>query len=143
MNVKDLYQGFSVNTDKVKMDDSIEKVFEALLRNKSTRTVFVVDEKDFLRGVVTLNEIFGLLDDSFSPKKLLFFLRKKKIECASDIMIQPAFVQLGDTLEDALIVAKKCGLQDIPVCENGKLIGELDCFELIYGLIKSNQETGE
>jgi len=141
LEVKELYQEFSVNTDKVKMDESIERVFEVLLRNKSTRTVFIVDEKDFLRGVITLNEIFSLLEDSFSPKKLLFFLKQKKIKCASDIMIQPTIIQLGDSLEDALIVAKKCGLQDIPVCEKGKLIGELDCFELIYGLIKSNQDT--
>jgi len=40
-------------------------------------------------------------------------------------------------------VAKKCGLQDIPVCKDGKLVGELDCFELIYGLVKSNQGAGK
>ena len=135
-----MHQEFSSNTDKVKVDDSIEKIFEVLFANKSTRTVFVVDDSDRLRGVITLQEIFGLLEES-APRKLLFFLKQQKKECAEDIMIEPTMVQLEDTLEDALIVARKCGLQDIPICENGKLIGELDCFELIYGLIKSNQDT--
>jgi len=139
LKVKDAYEKLSPRTDKVQMDDSLEKVFEVLLRNKSTRTVFVVDEKDCLRGAITLNEIFNLLEDSVSPRKLLFFLKQQKKDCAADIMVEPTIVQLEDTLEDALIVARNCGLQDIPVCKNGKLVGELDCFELIYGLIKSHQ----
>lgn len=140
MKVKDLYQEFSPHTDKVREDDSIEKVIEVLFRNKSTRTVFVVDERDYLRGIITLQEIFNMLEDNVAPEKLLFFLKKRKKDCARDIMIKPTIVRLEDNLEDALIVAKKCGLQDIPVCENGKLVGGLDCFELIYGLIKTYKE---
>ena len=138
MKVKDAYERLSSCTDKVRADDSIERVFEVLLRNKSTRTVFVVDEKGYLRGVITLQEIFSLLGDR-TPDKLLFFLKQKKKDCAVDIMVEPTIVRLEDTLEDALVVAKNCGLQDIPVCKAGKLIGELDCFELIYGLVKSHQ----
>ncbi|GEM_PF-1469758 len=142
MKVKDAYEKLSPHTDKVQVDDSIERVFEVLLRNKSTRTVFVVDERGYLRGVITLQEIFNLLEES-TPKKLLFFLKQQKKDCAGDIMVKPTIVKLEDTLEDALIVAKNCGLQDIPVCKDGKLVGELDCFELIYGLIKTNQRAGK
>jgi len=142
LKVKDAYEKLSPHTDKVQVDDSIERVFEVLLRNKSTRTVFVVDERGYLRGVITLQEIFNLLEES-TPKKLLFFLKQQKKDCAGDIMVKPTIVKLEDTLEDALIVAKNCGLQDIPVCKDGKLVGELDCFELIYGLIKTNQRAGK
>ena len=55
------------------------------------------------------------------------------------MMIQPEIVMPDNELEDALRTAKVFKIQDIPVCENGKLIGELDAFELVYGLMKSKK----
>ena len=64
-------------------------------------------------------------------------MKEPKKATAMDIMTSPTIVQLEDSLEDTLIVARKFRLQDAPVCKKGKLIGELDCFELIYGLSSS------
>lgn len=137
MKVKDLYQKFSPYTDKVEESDSMEKIIKVLFRSKATRTVFVVDKKGNLRGVIRLQEIFDMFGKGFSPAALFSSMKEPKKTTAIDIMTSPAIVQLEDSLEDTLIVARKFGLQDIPVCKKGKLIGELDCFELIYGLSSS------
>jgi len=130
--VKDLYQKFSGYTDKVEETDSMEKIIQVLFRNKATRTVFVVDKKGGLRGVIRLKEIFDIIGKNQASR--FSFMKKPKEVTAKDIMTSPTIVQLEDDLEDALMVARKFEMQDIPVCEKGKLIGELDCFELIYGL---------
>ncbi len=135
MKVKDLYQKFSECTDQVKETDSVEKIIGVLFRNKATRTVFVVGNKGKLMGVIRLQEILDVLGKDLSPP-LFSFTKKQKKTTAVDIMILPTVVQLEDPIEDALTVAIKFGLQDIPVCHKGKLVGELDCFELIYGLSK-------
>lgn len=136
MKVKDLYQKFSECTDKVKETDSMEKIIEVLFRNKATRTVFVVDNKGKLMGVIRLQEILSAFGKDISPP-LFSSAKKQKNITAVDLMILPTIVQLEDNAEDALTVAIKFGLQDIPVCHKDKLVGELDCFELIYGLSKS------
>ena len=136
MKVKDLYQKFSGYTDKVEESDSMEKITEALFRNKATRTVFVVDKKGYLRGVIRLKEIFAIIEKDH--QSLFSFMKKPKEITARDIMASPTIIQLEDNLEEALVVARKFEMQDIPVCEKGKLIGELDCFELIYGLSGSS-----
>ncbi len=134
MKVKDLYQKFSGYTDKVEESDSMEKIIKVLFKNKATRTVFVVDKKGNLRGVIRLKEIFDMFGKGFSSTALFSSMKEPKKTTAMEIMISPTIVQLEDSLEDTLIVARKFELQDIPVCRKGKLIGELDCFELIYGL---------
>ncbi len=135
LKVKDLYQKFSGYTDQVKESDSMEKIIEVLFRNKATRTVFVVDKKGNLRGVIRLKEIFDIIKKD--QPSLFSFLKEPKEVTARDIMTSPTIVHLEDNLEEALIIARKFELQDIPICKNGKLIGELDCFELIYGLSSS------
>ncbi len=135
LKVKDLYQKFSECTDQVKETDSMEKIIEVLFRNKATRTVFVVGKKGKLLGVIRLQEILDAIGKDISPPFLSFTKKQKKVT-AVDLMILPTIVQLEDNLEVALTVATKFGLQDIPVCHKGKLVGELDCFELIYGLSK-------
>ncbi|MDP6670575.1 MAG: CBS domain-containing protein [archaeon] len=133
--MRNLYQEFSGYTDKVRESDSMEKVIKVLFKNKATRTVFVVDKKGNLRGVISLKEIFKIIGKD--QQSLFSFMKKPKEFTARDVMASPTVVHLEDDLEDALTVAIKFKMQDIPVCKKGKLIGELDCFELIYGLSSS------
>jgi len=50
---------------------------------------------------------------------------------AEDIMGPPYSVALDDDLEKAMKLAVQDQLHDIPVVENDKIVGNLDCLEII------------
>ncbi len=139
MKVKDVYKKFSGSVDTVNPDTPIGKVIDIFMKSKQRRNVYVVNESNNLIGVITASEIFTSVRPDITPNKIVFFLKKDSIRTAKDVMIQPEIVMPDNELEDALRTAKVFKIQDIPVCENGKLIGELDAFELVYGLMKSKK----
>ncbi|MBU2477220.1 CBS domain-containing protein [Candidatus Micrarchaeota archaeon] len=138
MKVRDVYEKNSGFVDKVLETDSIEKVIEVMAENKSTRTVFVVDAKMNLLGVITIREIFGQIFNKMKPEILKIFNKKKDLK-AGDIMKVVISVSLDDDLDNAFRAAIVSNLQDLPVCEKGKIVGELDCFELLDGLIAKDK----
>ncbi|MFH1391699.1 MAG: CBS domain-containing protein [Candidatus Diapherotrites archaeon] len=142
MKVRDVFQENSGFVDKVLGSDSIEKVIAVMGLNKETRTVFVVDESKNLIGVITIHEIFDYVFDEMKPKILNWFNKKKHLK-AKDIMRPPITISLDDALDDALRAAKASNLQDLPVCEDGKVVGELDCFELLDGLVSKDKNYFE
>lgn len=142
IKVKDVYNEGSSFVDKVLESDSIEAVVLKMGENKQTRTVFVVDNLSNLRGIITIKEIFDLVFEEMKPEILHAFKQKKSLK-ARDIMKDAISVSLDDELEDALRAAKAGNLQDLPVCKDGKVVGELDCFELLYGLAKTNKNYFE
>ena len=138
IKVKTVYDQNSGFVDKVLESDTIEKVIVAMGANKATRTVFVVDKERNLLGLITIHEIFDQIFDEMKPKILKLFNKKKGLK-ARDIMRPAISVSLDDDLDDALCAAKAGNLQDLPVCKNGKVIGELDCFELLDGVVAENK----
>ncbi len=66
--------------------------------------------------------------------------KKKKIVKTRDIMVSGRSVSLDDPIDDALRAAKAGNLQDLPICKNNILIGELDCFELLGALIEEKKQ---
>ena len=139
MDVKTVYTENSGFVDKVLGSDPIEKVLTVMVANKTTRTVFVIDEERNLVGLITIKEIFKHLFDEMKPQIVKLFGKKKDLK-ARDIMRSAISVSLDNTLDEALSAAKAGNLQDLPVCKDGKVIGELDCFELLNGLIEENKD---
>ena len=142
MKVKTVYDKNSGFVDKVLGSDTIEKVIAVMGANKTTRTVFVVDEERNLIGLITIKEIFDCIFDEMKPKVIKLFNKKKNLK-ARDIMRSAISVSLDDDLDDALRAAKAGNLQDLPVCKDGKVVGELDCFELLDGLVAENKDYFE
>ncbi|MBU0635924.1 CBS domain-containing protein [Candidatus Micrarchaeota archaeon] len=140
MKVRDVYMDNSGFVDRVLESDSIEKVVAVMGAIKTTRTVFVVDKSENLLGVITIQEIFDRIFDEMKPRIIGWFRKKKEKDLkARDIMRPVTSVSLDDELGDALRVASAAKLQDLPVCEDGKVVGELDCFELLAGLVAENK----
>lgn len=139
LKVRDVYEKNSDFVDKVLESNTIEEVVVVMGNNKTTRTVFVVDEAKNLVGLITIHEIFDRVFDEMKPKIIKIFNKKKHLK-ARDIMRESISVSLDDELDDALRAAKAGKLQDLPVCKDGKIVGELDCFELLYGLVAENKE---
>ncbi|MFH1445159.1 MAG: CBS domain-containing protein [Nanoarchaeota archaeon] len=136
MKVNDVYKKFSSKVDTVKLNTPINEVINIFMNSKKRRNVYIVDDSKNLIGLITVNEIFTSVRPDIQPNKILFFMKRDSIKTAKDVMIEPKIVMTDDNLEDALRVAKIFKLQDIPVCKNGKLVGELNAFELVYGLMK-------
>ena len=139
MKVKDVYRKFSSSQDTVSPDTPISKVIEIFMKDRKKRNVYVVGSAKKLIGMITVNEIFKSVRPDIHPNKILFFLEKDNAEYARDMMFEPEIVNPDDELEDALRVARVSKMSDIPVCEEGMLIGELDAFELVYGLMSSEK----
>lgn len=139
MKVGMVYKKFSGGVDTVKVNTPIHDVIDIFMKNKKRRNVYVVDNSGNLIGLITVNEILTSLGSDITSNKIVFFLKKNKIKTAKDIMVEPEMVALDDDLEDALRTAKVFKIHDVPVCENGKLVGELDAFELVYGLMVSKK----
>jgi len=139
MKVVDVYNKFSGTVDTVNPDTPIKEVIDIFMKNRERRNVYIVDGSDNLIGLITVNEIFTAVRPDISPNKIVFFLKKTRAKKAKDIMVGPVMVSLDDDVEDALRAAKVFKIHDVPVCEKGKLIGELDAFELVYGLMKSRK----
>ena len=139
MKVRDVYEKNSDFVDKVLESETIEKVIGVMGANKTTRTVFVVNTDKTLVGVITIREIFDCIFDEMKPKIIKLFDKKKHLK-AGGIMKPVISVSLDDDLDDALRAASAAGLQDLPVCKDGKVIGELDCFELLDGLVSEKKD---
>lgn len=142
MKVGKVYNKFSGSPDTVKTDMPIRDVIDIFMKSKKRRNVYVVDDSGKLIGLITVNEIFTAVRPEMGPNKIIFFLNnRKKVKTAKDVMIEPETVTPDDDLEDALRTAKVFKLHDIPVCKKGELVGELDAFELVYGLMVSDKKT--
>lgn len=142
MKVRTVYDKNSAFVDKVQESDTIGKVIAVMGANKTTRTVFVVDKERNLVGLITIKEIFDCIFDEMKPKIIKLFNKKKDLK-ARDIMRSAISVSLDDDLDNALRAAKAGNLQDLPVCKDGKVVGELDCFELLDGLVAENKDYFE
>lgn len=140
MKVGAVYKKFSGSVDTVSTKTPIKEVIDIFMKSKKRRNVYVVDKSDNLIGLITVNEIFTSVRPDIGPNKIIFFLKKTDIKTAKDVMVEPEIVKLTDSLEDALRTAKTFKLHDIPVCSEGKLVGELDAFELVYGLMISKKK---
>jgi CBS domain-containing protein len=139
MDVRDVYQKRSSFAERILGTDSVEEAISVMIKNKTTRTVFVVDKRDTFIGVITIKEIFTHIFNEMKPSFFNFSKKKKNIE-AKDIMVSGITVSLDDPIDDALRAAKASNLQDLPICRSDNLlIGELDCFELLGALIEEKK----
>ncbi|RJP67551.1 MAG: CBS domain-containing protein [Candidatus Abyssobacteria bacterium SURF_17] len=138
MKVRDCYQRVTPEVDLVRTDTSIEDVIEIIAKNPASRSVYVLDENEELVGTISVREVLNILGAKYLKKRSIAVLHEILAQTASDIMKDAESVSLDDDLEDALKVAVVHGLEDLPVLEGGKVVGNLDCFELIKGIKESH-----
>lgn len=139
MKVADVYRKFSKDVDTVYPDTPIEKVIGVFMKSRERRTVYVTDKSGRLLGMIRAEEIFKVVRPDITPNKVIFFMKRDPLKTAKDAMVEPEIVTPDDELEDALRAAEVFKLQDIPVSKDGRLVGELDAFELVYGLMRSKR----
>jgi len=137
LTVKKVYKTFTLKPPILTEDTSIEGIIITLLKDPQSRSVYVVDEKGKLTGIITTpiilkatNILRGkksvLKDDVFNAIKIA------KAERAKDIMHPPIYVYESSKILDVLEAISRENIQELPVVDKDKrVIGDLNCLEIL------------
>jgi len=134
MKVRNHFKTITPEVDIVTANTTIEVIIQIISRNPASRSVFVIDQDERLIGVISTKDVLQILGAKYLRKRTVFVLHEILAITAADIMREAESVGPDDDLEQALRIAVVHNMEDIPVVENNKVIGNLDCFELIKGI---------
>ena len=143
MKVRNHYRGVTPNADLVDIDASIEEVIGKVSENPASRSVYVVNDKQRLVGIISVKEILHIMGARYLKKRSVALAHGILAKTAADIMRDPEFVIPDDDLEEALRLSVMYDIEDLPVVDKGKVIGNLDCFELIKGIKDRHKKAGK
>jgi len=140
MRVKDCYKEVTHEADLVRENDSIDKVMDTMAKAPLSRSVYVIDDEGRLIGTIIVRDVLEFLGPQFidSTCETVREIFAKK---AGDIMRTPISVSMDDGIDKAIKIAIQEDLDDIPVCDkDGKVVGDLNCFEMINNIRKEEGE---
>lgn len=140
MKVRDCFTTVTPEVDLVSGDARIEDVIRIISKNPASRSVYVVDADGKLAGIISVKDVLNIIGAKYLQKGSIAALREIMATSAADIMRDAEWVGPDDDLEQALKVAVMHNMEDIPVVENEKVVGNLDCFELIKGIEELHQK---
>ena len=141
MRVRDFYKNVTPEVDLVGIHTSIDDIIEIISKNPASRSVYVVDDEGKLVGIISVKEVLTILGARYLQKRGVTVVHEILAKTAADIMRDAEFVSPDDDLEHALKVAVVHNLEDLAVVENNRVIGNLDCFELIEGIRQHHKRT--
>jgi CBS domain-containing protein len=134
MKVRDCFLSVTKDVDVVNIEATIDNIINSISRNPASRSVYVVDDKDKLVGIISVQRVLNILGERYIQEDIIPSLSQIMAKRAKDIMLEPKWVSPEDDIEEALKIAVKYNLQDIPVVRDGRIVGNLDCFEIINNL---------
>lgn len=138
MQVKDVYNDITKRAPVVKENDPISTVVDKMIEDPLTRAVYVLNDGEELVGIISVNDVLDFLGQEYDnsvPSMIHNTFAKK----ASDLMSRPVSVSLEMPIEKALEIAVERHLEEIPVCDGKKVIGDVMCFEIIKALGGENK----
>ncbi len=123
-------------------NDSIHTVIRKFIENPIIRAVYVVDKKDTLQGIITIQDIlkrisvdfysisFIYSESSFTGYDLISTIGETK---AKDIMnTEIYYIKDEETIEKAFNILFQNNAGELPVVDDKlKLIGDLNVIELL------------
>ena len=134
MKVRDVFQTITKGADVVRETDPIPEVIRKVAQNLATRSVFVVDDEGRLIGIINVRDLLRVAGARFLNRETLTVIPYLTARKASDIMQPPYSVSPDDEIEEGLRLAVQHDLKDIPVVEDGKVVGDLNCFEILLNV---------
>jgi CBS domain-containing protein len=147
--VKDAQYLIVCDPAKVKLGSKVFAAVEEVLRDPRTETVYVVDDNDKLKGIISVRDLLKVSSVQIGSQKrikLLNFFKYMNIlysETVEDIMQKPVTVRNETKLLDALLLMEKNDMSDLPVIDsNNVIIGELNGLELLT-VIHKKIKSGE
>ena len=131
VRVRDCFHSISTGVDMVLPDAPIDEVIASVTRNPASRSIFVVDQEQRLLGIISVQEILKVLGGRYLPEGGFRSARELLATRAADLMGPPYWVSPEDDIKEGLKIAVQDEVYDIPVVEGGRVIGNLDCLEII------------
>lgn len=131
VRVRECFRHISRGLDMVTPDASVDQVMASVTHDSTSRAVFVVDETHRLLGIISVREILAVLGWQYLPDREFGTTRELLAVRAADLMGPPYWVSPDDDIQAGLRLAVQHDLYDIPVVEDGRVIGNLDCLEII------------
>jgi len=88
MKVKDCYQQVTPHADLVREDTKIEDVIKVMSRNPASRAVFVVNEKEELVGIVSMQQLLNIMGIEYSKEDSITLIADDdyKLESLTEIL---------------------------------------------------------
>lgn len=132
MKVKEIHKIITIEPPVVFEDDSIERVVEVLLKDTRSRSVYVVNKKGELAGIIPTSVILKtthiLKGKRTIPKEDTYdALKISKASKARDIMLPPIYVFENEDIVDALEAMVGERIEELPVVDEKKrVIGDLN-----------------
>ncbi|MFQ5691707.1 MAG: CBS domain-containing protein [Nitrospinota bacterium] len=134
MKVKEVYETVTKGAEVVREDDDIPTLIAKVSRDPASRAVFVVNEQEELVGIISVRDLLRVVGARYLHRETTTVISYLTAQKASDIMQPPASVSPEDDIEEALRLAVTHDLKDIPVVEGGKVVGDLNCFEILLNI---------
>ena len=134
MKVKDVFQTITKGADVVRETDPIPEVIRKVAQDFATQSVFVVDDGEKLVGIINVRDLLRIAGAKFLNRETLTVIPYLTAQKASDIMQPPYSVSPDDEIEEGLRLAVQHDLKDIPVVEDDKVVGDLNCFEILLNI---------
>jgi len=130
----------------VREEDSLEQVVETVLAHPEAHDLCVVDDDEYLLGVINIKKLFRTLFAHHADPNLMVrhLLELVGSETAGHLMVtDPQSALETDNLGDAIKKMVRNNLGEIPVVtEEGKLLGSVS-MGLVFDLWLQGRDVGE
>ncbi len=142
--VKDVMDLVTHEPAIVREDEPLPKVLKEMVKDPKTQTVYVVNDKEQLVGIITLNMALQYLFNEYIPPEYLEFnisVIEGTKATAKELMLPPLYVKKDDDVSEAFVKMFKYHIHEIPVVdEDMHIIGDVHGLELIEKWLNKNKE---
>lgn len=148
ITVGEVFQLIQQHAPRIREDRTIREALDVLLEDTRTSSVFVVNEGDTLLGIIDIAVLLHLAEsinrefeknETISTDSEAFLHMLGNLLASyrvSQIMKPPIFVGKDEPISRAIFLMKEHHVSELPVVEEGKLIGILNFCEVLYNLKK-------
>jgi len=140
LKVKEVYHYLTKTAPVLKSGSSIKEVISLLLRDPFSRSVYIIDDNEFLVGIISTLQLMKLTHllkghKTMQKNDIYNAVKISNAKVAGDIMHPPVYVYETDNVFDILDKMIQEDFQELPVVnKDKKVIGDLNCLEIIQGL---------
>ncbi len=142
VRVKDVMSLITTDAYTVNENDSLDKIIREMVKDPKTQSVYVVNDKEELVGIITLDIALQYLYSEYIPPQYLEFnisVMEGANTVAKNIMLPPVYVKESTPISEAFTKMFEYHLHEIPVVdENMRVIGDVHGLELIQRKLSTN-----
>ena len=132
-------------------DEPLTAVAELLGSVPGVHTVAVMDTAHRLLGIIPMRTLLDELFFALAPEEFLVEMREmagveefgriSRAQKARDLMEDPIYITMEDTVRDAFIRMHEAKLEGLPIVDEGmKVVGYLDRFQLLQLWLKGRAQ---